>query len=963
VSSPHYKILAIDERESFALNSRDKAPFLFHIQVQYSGMTCSDPWIFQPYAEDRGISLSHPTLGNTIPALQLDGGSDEDGNGVVGEKGLVDMPGVLPVISTSGTVACRGSIMAANDTASGRESSAPSKRGKKVSGIPVVLAPGIAYHDSNIYTMGLILDKAVKLAVGWKECEESERLLMVDGLKTRSLKWCLRSFAYAFTGEEFLEWVNRNFGGGGKKKRRRKCEKWEKERRRSKRRKERKARKARERLRKELVEEEEDGGEAKEVEEKEEGGDDADGSEGNGGNGEGKGGTPTDESDGGGGGGIYDGADSEGKAGSEVVVQDGGGEGKAGGHAKVLGGDGEEQVEEGEVEVEGGDDEEGDEGEEEEGAVLVDVTEGLTLMKPYRVSAQTLCEDLLTRGYLRQIMVPVWELDHFDNDEGYAMDGTSSSPPSASSSSPLGLCSCDYDISLRHCTCPCQCICDDEYCAHREVCEVAPALCSHSHPAPRPDHDKCYCYTLARNRHFTSNGVYYVWTGLHKVVQKKVRSKRRKSTIKLIRARPNQFIGSSTNREPEREGHVVGTTGEGDEDGHVVVAQETKRSSKDVGVGVGMNGGAGGEGEGGGGDEGEGSDGTGGDGGGFCFEGSRRSTGTAGIVSTTTTSNVGHDMRKNGVLVEKVLNGEEGAGEEEEGKEKEGKYKADAVEDTEEGGMEDTTGKEEEKEEEGEEGRQGSKGRTEFVRTATLHKHTDVFGEPWVSKKARVAASSNLASTLENWDLLSMIFKGGDDCRQEHLAMQMIHMMDDIWKDARLPLWLRPYGVLITSSDSGLIETIPNATSVDALKKSIPNFTSLQQFFVDFYGPPSSPFHAKAVRRFAESMAAYSVCTYVLQVKDRHNGNIMLNRDGRIIHIGTISIPHPPALSLPEPYPYVHGLITHPLPPPHHHHPPTLTPLPTSHHDHSCHVSHQTLASCSPTHLEAMSTLRLLLSS
>lgn len=158
------------------------------------------------------------------------------------------------------------------------------------------------------------------------------------------------------------------------------------------------------------------------------------------------------------------------------------------------------------------------------------------------------------------------------------------------------------------------------------------------------------------------------------------------------------------------------------------------------------------------------------------------------------------------------------------------------------------------------------------------------FGELFRDKRERIRKNSQYANRF-GWDLKTVIVKVGDDCRQEQLAMQMIQQIHSIFKAAKLPLRLRPFHVLVTSPFTGIIEVVSDAVSVDALKKNTPGFESLVGFFESHFGPRGTKEFKSAQSAFIESIAAYSIVTYLLQIKDRHNGNILLEASGAIVHI------------------------------------------------------------------------------
>ena len=136
-------------------------------------------------------------------------------------------------------------------------------------------------------------------------------------------------------------------------------------------------------------------------------------------------------------------------------------------------------------------------------------------------------------------------------------------------------------------------------------------------------------------------------------------------------------------------------------------------------------------------------------------------------------------------------------------------------------------------------------------------------------------------STYEVWQ--SAIFKVGDDCRQDVLALQLIAAFRGIFNNVGLDVYVYPYRVTATAPGCGVIDVLPNSISRDMLGREAVN--GLYDYFVSKYGSEDSIRFQEARNNFVKSMAAYSVISYLLQFKDRHNGNIMIDDAGHILHI------------------------------------------------------------------------------
>ena len=103
-----------------------------------------------------------------------------------------------------------------------------------------------------------------------------------------------------------------------------------------------------------------------------------------------------------------------------------------------------------------------------------------------------------------------------------------------------------------------------------------------------------------------------------------------------------------------------------------------------------------------------------------------------------------------------------------------------------------------------------------------------------------------------------------------------------------MDLFVAPYKCICnrTGEDKtlgGIMECVPNANSRDQLGKAFE--INLYQYFIKKYGSSNSTEFKIARLNFIRSLSAYSVVSYILQIKDRHNGNIMIDDWGHLIHI------------------------------------------------------------------------------
>ncbi|XP_058251296.1 phosphatidylinositol 3-kinase catalytic subunit type 3 isoform X1 [Hemibagrus wyckioides] len=158
---------------------------------------------------------------------------------------------------------------------------------------------------------------------------------------------------------------------------------------------------------------------------------------------------------------------------------------------------------------------------------------------------------------------------------------------------------------------------------------------------------------------------------------------------------------------------------------------------------------------------------------------------------------------------------------------------------------------------------------------------------------------AKLIFKTEDNELYPVIFKHGDDLRQDQLILQIISLMDKLLRKENLDLKLMPYKVLATSTKHGFMQFVQSVPVAEVLATE----GNIQSFFRKHAPSEKGPYgiSSEVMDTYVKSCAGYCVITYILGVGDRHLDNLLLTKTGKLFHID---------------FGYILGRDPKPLPPP-----------------------------------------------
>ncbi|KAH8978579.1 atypical/PIKK/PI3K protein kinase [Lactarius hatsudake] len=130
-----------------------------------------------------------------------------------------------------------------------------------------------------------------------------------------------------------------------------------------------------------------------------------------------------------------------------------------------------------------------------------------------------------------------------------------------------------------------------------------------------------------------------------------------------------------------------------------------------------------------------------------------------------------------------------------------------------------------------------------------------------------------------------IIFKDGDDLRQDQLVIQLFTLMDRLLRQENLDVKLTPYPVLATGPQQGMMQFVPSKTIANIVSENGSLLNYMRAHHPDEGSVGTYGVDPVVIDTFVRSCAGYCVVTYILGVGDRHLDNLLVAPDGHFFHV------------------------------------------------------------------------------
>ena len=138
-----------------------------------------------------------------------------------------------------------------------------------------------------------------------------------------------------------------------------------------------------------------------------------------------------------------------------------------------------------------------------------------------------------------------------------------------------------------------------------------------------------------------------------------------------------------------------------------------------------------------------------------------------------------------------------------------------------------------------------------------------------------------------NGENIVVMFKKGDDLRQDILTLQLFKIMNTLWFEEKINLKMSLYNVVCTGYFQGMLEIVGDSETLATVHKMAGGATSCltAKPLKKWLEKNANVNEKEYINNFLVSSVAYCVSTFVLGIGDRHNDNIMIKKNGELFHI------------------------------------------------------------------------------